>query len=311
MEDGMMETDGVAVALERLTVCYGKKTAVDDVSFTVPQGSVYALLGRNGAGKSSAVKCLLGQMRPTGGRVKLFGHDAWKARARAMEHIGVVPEEPNAPPEMTAKELAAFCSYLYPVWDLKGVESRLRKFSVPLDVQFGQLSKGQKCQVMLALALGSSPELLVLDDPTLGLDVVARKEFFEELIGELADHGTTVLITTHDLAGVEGIATRIGILKHGKLAVDDEVEMLKAKFRRIRYINRGVDISRQYGGELDVLSALQVRVGNWGVEAIVSNYDDNRFDRIRRLEGMTNPEVVPMSLEEIFTTVVAEAADGQ
>src|SRR5262249_7084196 len=138
---------------------------------------------------------------------------------------------------------AAFCSYLYPVWDLKGVESRLRKFSVPLDVQFGQLSKGQKCQVMLALALGSSPELLVLDDPTLGLDVVARKEFFEELIGELADHGTTVLITTHDLAGVEGIATRIGILKHGKLAVDDEVEMLKAKFRRIRYINRGVDIS--------------------------------------------------------------------
>src|SRR5262249_46344099 len=135
--------------------------------------------------------------------------------------------------------------------------------------------------------------------------------FFEELIGELADHGTTVLITTHDLAGVEGIATRIGILKHGKLAVDDEVEMLKAKFRRIRYINRGVDISRQYGGELDVLSALQVRVGNWGVEAIVSNYDDNRFDRIRRLEGMTNPEVVPMSLEEIFTTVVAEAADGQ
>ena len=302
----MIETGKAAVNIENLTVRYGKKAALDNVSLAVPQGSVYALLGRNGAGKSSAVRCLLGQQKPTEGRVLLFGNNAWKWRAKAMERIGIVPEEPNAPPEMTPRQIAAFCSKLYPKWDSNSVSARLRRFGVPADTQFGQLSKGQKGQVMLALALGSSPDLLVLDDPTLGLDVVARKEFFEELIGELADHGTTVLITTHDLAGVEGIVSRVGILKQGRLVVNEDIETLKGKFRRIRYINRGVEMRHEYGGELDALSALQVTVGNWGVEAIVSNYDDRCFDRFRRLEGVVNPEVVPMSLEEIFSTLVSD-----
>jgi ABC-2 type transport system ATP-binding protein len=302
----MSEIDGAAVVLEQLTVRYGRKAALDNVSLSVPRGSVYALLGRNGAGKSSAVRCLLGHQRPTQGQVLLFGNDAWKYRARAMEKVGIVPEEPNAPPEMTPKQITSFCSRLYKSWDSQGVGVRLRRFGVPLETPFGQLSKGQKGQVMLALALGQSPDLLVLDDPTLGLDVVARKEFFEELIGELADHGTTVLITTHDLSGVEGIASRVGILKQGRLVVNEEIEALKGKFRRIRYLNRRVEMRHEYGGELDALSALQVTVGNWGVEAIVSNFDDRCYDRFRRTEGVVNPEVVPMSLEEIFSTVVSD-----
>src|SRR5690349_8394325 len=100
----MIETGKAAVNLENLTVRYGKKAALDNVSLAVPQGSVYALLGRNGAGKSSAVRCLLGQQKPTEGRVLLFGNNAWKWRAKAMERIGIVPEEPNAPPEMTPRQ---------------------------------------------------------------------------------------------------------------------------------------------------------------------------------------------------------------
>ncbi|MBL8150703.1 MAG: ABC transporter ATP-binding protein, partial [Blastocatellia bacterium] len=219
---------------------------------------------------------------------------------------GVVPEEPNAPPDMTTEELVNFCSKLYKNWDNKNVQSRLQKFSIATKTRFGQLSKGQKCQVMLALALGHSPDLLVLDDPTLGLDVVARREFFEEVIGELADNGITILITTHDLPGIENIASHVGILKNGSLMVNEEMEVLKSKFRRIRYTGRGGQVAHNYTGELEPMSALDITVGHWGIEAVVSDFDDKRFDRLRMLEGLTEPEVVAMSLEEIFATVVSE-----
>jgi ABC-2 type transport system ATP-binding protein len=130
---------------------------------------------------------------------------------------------------MTSRRIAAFCARVYPRWDGRAVEERLRRFEVPPDLPFGRLSKGQKGLVSLALALGHSPELLVLDDPTLGLDVVARRALFEEVVGDLADRGTTVFVTTHDLAGVEGIADRAGFLRAGRLVLDEEMEVLKER----------------------------------------------------------------------------------
>src|SRR2546430_7433621 len=115
-----MSASETIIRIDGLTVRYGRKTAVDRVSLTVPRGSVYALLGRNGAGKSSLVRCLLGQQGPTSGVARLFGGDAWKTRTAAMARIGVVPEEPDAPPEMTARQLAAFFERLYPSWDQPG-----------------------------------------------------------------------------------------------------------------------------------------------------------------------------------------------
>lgn len=228
----MIESESLSVpvvTIEGLTVRYGRDTVVDDVSLRIPAGSVYALLGLNGAGKSSLVRCLLGQRRPDAGRVLLFGHDTWRERKRVMLRTGVVPEDPDGSPALTAAELARFCSRLYPRWNVADVDERIRRIGAPVDLPFGRMSKGQKKLVSLALALGHSPELLVLDDPTLGLDVPARRTLFEELIGELADSGTTVLLTTHDLAGIEGIADRVGILVNGRLVVDEPMEALKAR----------------------------------------------------------------------------------
>lgn len=221
--------ESLPVSVEHLSVRYGSRIALDDVSFRIPRGTVYALLGRNGAGKSSLVRCLLGQRRPAQGKAKLLGLDPWKQRTSLMARTGVVPEDPDAPPAMSAARLAEFCARLYPAWDRAGVAERFRRFEIPSNVAFGKLSKGQKGLVSLALALGHRPELLILDDPTLGLDVVARGALFEEIVGDLADRGTTILITTHDLAGVEGIADRVGILRDGRLIVDSEIETLKAE----------------------------------------------------------------------------------
>jgi ABC-2 type transport system ATP-binding protein len=217
---------------DALTVRYGRTTVLGGVSLSVPKGSVYALLGRNGAGKSSLVRCLLGQQKPEGGQARLFGRDAWRDRAALMENVGFVPETPDAPPEMTVPQIVAFCAALVPRLDRAKTDERLLRFDVPRRVPFGRLSKGQQGAVMLALALGHSPSLLILDDPTLGLDVVARRFLFDELLGDLADRGTTVFITTHDLASIERIADRVGILAGHRLVVEEEMEALRARFRR-------------------------------------------------------------------------------
>jgi ABC-2 type transport system ATP-binding protein len=220
-----LEVDGVAAG-------YGRQRVLEDVSLSVAPGQVFALLGRNGTGKSTLVRCLLGTQRIERGALRVLGEDPWASRQRLLQRVGVVPEVPDVPPELRPLQVLRFCAALYSRWDEPGVRARLERSGVPLDQRFEQLSRGQKSALMLALATGHAPELLILDDPTLGLDPVARNEVFEELIGELADRGTSVFITTHDLRGIEGIADRVAILREGRLAVNEELETLKERWAR-------------------------------------------------------------------------------
>ncbi|MFY9825588.1 MAG: ABC transporter ATP-binding protein [Thermoanaerobaculia bacterium] len=318
----MSPTDSTPpVLVEGLTVRYGERLALDGVSLAVAEGAVYALLGRNGAGKSSLVRCLLGEQRPAAGRASLLGLDVWTKRASILANVGVVPEDPDMPPAMTARQIARFCSRLYPTWDSAGVEARLKRFGVPGDVPFGRLSKGQKGQVALALALAGTPQLLVLDDPTLGLDAVARKAVFEELIGELADRGTTVLIATHDLAGAERIADRVAVLRQGKLVLDEDMETLKHRFRRLSFPaltppTPSLPASPPSAGregalgkwqpQLEALAPLAVASRGWGIEAVVANYDEERWG----CPGAEGPEVSTLTLEEIFIALTGEPEEA-
>jgi ABC-2 type transport system ATP-binding protein len=294
-----MSTEIPAVAADGITVRYGRKTAVDDLTLSVAGGSVYAILGRNGAGKSSLVRALLGQQRPDHGTIRILGDDVWSRRDALMDRVGIVPEEADAPPDMRVAAMARFWSSLYARWSGSTFDERLRRFGIAPATRFGELSKGQKKQVALALALATSPELLVLDDPTLGLDVVARKSLFEEVITELADRGITVVITTHDLAGVETIADRVGIMKDGRLVLDEELATLKARFRRVRFAARPVALANAN------LATAAVRAWGNGTEAVVTNYDDLAMERIGASDAA---EVAPMSLEDIFIAVTGEEA---
>lgn len=295
-----------ALRIDGVTVRYGKKVALDRVALEVARGSVYALLGRNGSGKSSLVRVLLGQQAPQEGRAEILGEPSWTSRTRLMARVGVVSEDPDAPPAMALRALESFSRPLYPSWDGAALAARLGRFGVPVDIPFAELSKGQKGLSLLALALAPSPELLVLDDPTLGLDPVARKVFYEEVIGELADRGTTVFLTTHDLAGIEPIADHVGILKEGRLLLDEPLEGLKARFRRIRYANEVTEGRTELGNELDAFEAVQVKVRGWGNEAIVSNFDDAKFDAFRAIDGVVDADSAAMPLEEIFLAVAGE-----
>jgi ABC-2 type transport system ATP-binding protein len=294
------------VRVDGLTIRYGRTVALDAVSLDVPTGSVFALLGRNGAGKSSLVRCVLGQQKPAAGRLELLGSEPWARRAQLMERVGVVPEEPDAPREMTPRQLGAFCAHLYPSWDAKGFDARLSRFGVPPATAFGRLSKGQKGLTQLSLALAASPELLLLDDPTLGLDPVARHAFFDEIVTELADRGTTVVLTTHDLAGVERIADRVGILKDGRLLLYEETESLKSRFRSIRYRSEVTEDRTEFGNELDEMDPLRAKVRGWGIEAVVAGFTVERFERFAAKDGIADAEASPLSLEEVFLAVAGE-----
>jgi ABC-2 type transport system ATP-binding protein len=292
-----MSGEAAVLSVEGLAVRYGPRTVLEGVSFQVPRGSVFALLGRNGTGKSSLVRCALGLQKPARGAVRLFGEDAWVSRKRAMGRVGIVPEQPDAPPEMTAGELLAFCAPFYPKWNDTAARDRLERYAVPLAVPFGRLSKGQKGAVMLALALAASPELLVLDDPTLGLDAVARRALYDELIGELADRGITALVTTHDLDGIEPIADRVAVLDGAQLVVNETLDGLKGRFRRIRCVASAAPFSWE---PFEPIAAVEK---DWGREAVVGNFTEDRLAAFVARAGSANVEVDPLSLEEIFLSL--------
>ena len=305
-----MNTDADPLVVDHLSVRYGRVTAVADVSFTVPKGEVYALLGRNGAGKSSTIQCLVGQRRAAAGVCRLLGQDSWKRRRRIMEKVGVVPETPDIPPGATAVELGRFLGRIRPVWNADEYAQRLERVRVPCRLPAGRLSKGQRRQLALAAVLAAEPEVLVLDDPTLGLDAVVRRTLLEELVGELADRGTTVLVTTHDLSGIEGIADKVGIMQHGKLVYDETMDGLKARFRRLRCVRHQGTSAEAVRAALEPLDVAASRFVGAAVDAVIGRVDQGAVAAFKAAVGVDDIEVEPMSLEEIFVALCGDENGG-
>ncbi|MEE4273495.1 MAG: ABC transporter ATP-binding protein [Thermoanaerobaculales bacterium] len=305
-----MNTTAEPIVVDQLTVRYGRTTAVDKVSFSVAAGQVYALLGRNGAGKSSTIGCLVGHRKAAAGECRIFGLDTWKARRHVMARVGLVPETPDIPPRASARELGRFLGRIRPVWNAEDYENRLERVGVPRRLPSGSLSKGQRRQLALAAALASEPEVLILDDPTLGLDAVVRRTLLEELVGELADRGTTVLVTTHDLTGIEGIADRVGIMQHGRLVYDEPMEGLKERFRRLRCVLDNGQIEADVRHAIEPLDPVAVRVVGARVDAVLGQTDRESIKRFREITGITEVELEPLGLEEIFVALCGDDYGG-
>lgn len=211
---------------------FGDQLVLRGLSFAVRPGEVYALLGRNGAGKTTALRILLGFLRPHRGSVRVLGHDAQQLGPEVRARIGYVGEDHRLYPTMTVGDAVAFEAGTRPGLRSAFVDRALARCGLQKDRRIPRLSRGMRAQLSLILAVASNPELLVCDDPALGLDVVMRRELLDALIDLLAETGCSVLFSSHFLTDVERIADRIGILHDGALLVDATLDDLKRRVVR-------------------------------------------------------------------------------
>lgn len=221
------------IETRKLTKYYGSKCVVDGLDLRVPRGSVYGFLGRNGTGKSTTIRMLLGLVHPTRGSAAVLGEDSADLSPEARRRIAYLAEGHPIYRWMSVRDAVLFTRAFYPQWNQTLLDQILDHFELSPRQKIRRLSNGQRAQVSLALAVASDPELLILDDPTIGLDTVVRRDFLESLIQIIQRQGRTILFSSHILSDVERVADRIGILVDGVLRVDCPTEHFKQAVRKV------------------------------------------------------------------------------
>jgi ABC-2 type transport system ATP-binding protein len=290
MTDFIIETS-------QLTKSFKGHPALRGLDLRVPAGSIFGFLGRNGAGKTTTIKALMGLLRPDGGTARVFGTPVMDAD-RAVEirrRIGFVTEDKELYPYMTVEGIIRFTRPFFPNWRDDLEQRYLKMFDLPPKKKIPDLSKGMRSKLMLLLAISRGAELLILDEPTDGLDPAATEEVLRELVAIAASSGTTMFFSSHQLAEVELIADHIGIIDQGKMIVAGSLDDMKAQYQRLQVVFAnsvelparwadGVESVRQEGRVVSILAS-------HNVEAII--------EQARSLPG-TAIERFPVTLKEIF-----------
>ncbi len=285
-------TDSPAIRFDALRRRYGERWVLRGLSFEVPRGQVYALLGRNGAGKTTALRTLLGFLQRDGGRTEVLGRDSAALTPEVRDRIGYVAETPALYGWMTVDRVLAFEAGTRRRFDRDRAEDLLERLGMRGRHKVDELSRGARAQLALAVAVAARPDVLVLDDPAAGLDAVVRRELLEMLVDAIAEDGCTVLMSSHVLSDVERVADRVGLLADGRLLVDASVEDLKRRVQR-RRVRTAADAPPAVPG------LLAARAVSQGFELTLLDHDDARQAALAAAVEAVSPAETP-SLEELF-----------
>jgi ABC-2 type transport system ATP-binding protein len=222
----------VIVQTDNIWKKYGRFDALQGLSLDIPEGSAFALIGANGAGKSTTIKTLMNIISPSQGSATILGVDSRKLSHRELAQIGYVSENQEMPGRLTVAEYIAYLRPFYPAWD-RGLEAEiLHQLRLPPDRKIKNLSHGMRMKMALACALPFRPRLLVLDEPFSGLDPLVRDEFMENLLRQAGD-GMTILISSHELTELEGVATDVAFLDRGRLLFQESMNDLTDRLREV------------------------------------------------------------------------------
>ncbi len=220
------------VAITGLSRRFGDKTALDNVSLYVPRGGVFGLVGENGAGKTTLIKHILGLLRAETGSVRVFGLDPVADPVGVLGQIGYLSEEPDLPGWMRVEELIRYTRAFYPKWDPEYAEKLRAQFGLNPESRLNTLSKGQQAKAGLLIAQAHRPELLLLDEPSSGLDPIVRHDILEAVIRTVADEGRTVFFSSHLLEEIERVSDHIAMLHQGRMVLCGSLDEIKGQHRR-------------------------------------------------------------------------------
>ena len=289
----------LAIETRDLAKRYGSVGAVDGLSLSVPRGAVYALVGRNGSGKTTTIRMLLDLSLPDAGTARVLGMDCHAERVKVLERVGYVSDRPLLG-GWTGEQLVRFNRGFYPRWSDELVARYARVFDIPMKQRFRNLSRGNQTKMWLMLALAQQPDVLILDEPTAGLDPVVTDQLLRVLVEDVAAEGRTVFMSSHHLSEIERIADWVGMIDKGKLLLEAPMEELRARFRRI-----------QVAGVAEMampVAAMRVRRSGASTEYVVRDGAEEFVDALER-GGATVIQSSPMNLSEIFLECLG--ADGK
>ena len=233
MLDSIPSSTSPIVEIRRLTRKFGDKVALNDLSLEVPRGGVFGLIGGNGAGKTTLIKHILGMLKAQQGTVHVFGLDPVQDPVGTLGRIGYLSEERELPDWMRVGELIRYTQAFFPNWDESYAEELRKSFDLDKKARVKTLSRGQRARAGLLVALAHRPELLVLDEPSSGLDPVVRRDILGAIIRTIADEGRTVLFSSHLLDEVERVADRVAIIHHGQIMLTASMDEIKEQHRRV------------------------------------------------------------------------------
>jgi ABC-2 type transport system ATP-binding protein len=223
--------DEPVIEIADLTRRFGARAALDGVSLSIARGGVYGLVGANGAGKTTLIKHILGLLRAEGGSVRVFGRDPVADPVGVLSRIGYLSEENDLPGWMRIDELIRYTRAFYPAWDDGYAEELRQTFALDPAAKIKEMSKGQKARAGLLIALAYRPELLVLDEPSSGLDPIVRRDILGAVLRTIADEGRTVLFSSHLLDEVEQVADHVTMIRQGRIVVSAPLAEIKESHR--------------------------------------------------------------------------------
>ena len=296
-----------AIHAVNLTCRYGRTEAVAGLTFSVPEGSLFALLGPNGAGKTTTIRTLMNIMRPSAGEATVLGVDTRRLGPAEYRAIGHVSENQRLPSWMTVAQLLAFCRPLYPTWDEALCAKLIREFDLPLGTTLSRLSRGMRVKAALVSSLAYRPRLLVLDEPFSGLDPVVRDDLVRGVLELAGEERWSVLISSHDLDEVERLVDAVGFIDAGRLVLLEPMADLHARFRRIEVTTEElaseVPSARHWIG---------LKSSGRVVRFVETRYAGPASEReIAAAFPGASIETHTMTLREIFVAVAREQREGR
>ena len=274
--------------MNSVTKTFGTFKALDNLTLTVPQGAVYGLVGPNGAGKSTAIRHLTGVYRPDSGTVQVDGQPVYENPA-VKSDIGYIPDEIFFFPSATMEDMRRFYKGLYPRFDEDLYRRLYDIFRLPKNGQIRRFSKGMQKQAAFHLALAMRPKVLILDEPVDGLDPVMRRQVMSLILSDVAEYGTTVLISSHNLRELEDVCDHVGIMDHGKMLLEKSLADMQGTTHKLQIVGgvpEGLEVLHESSSGR--LKTLICRGQAWEISTKAATAKPAYFD------------VLPLSLEEIF-----------